>query len=83
MRLYLEQDSMKILVTGANGLVGRALCSTLEHSGHVVVRAVRLSTTPWEVPVGDLNEKTDWRMALSQGIDVVVHLAGQVPSADS
>ncbi len=74
---------MKILVTGANGLVGRALCSTLEHSGHVVVRAVRLSTTPWEVPVGDLNEKTDWRVALSQGIDAVVHLAAQVPLADS
>ncbi len=74
---------MKILVTGANGLVGRALCSVLDQGGEQVIRTVRASTTPWEVPVGGLNEKTDWRMALSQGIDVVVHLAGQVPSAES
>lgn len=74
---------MKALVTGANGLIGRALCSVLDQDGQQVVRAVRTSATPWELPVGDLNEKTDWRVALSQGIDVVVHLAGQVPSADS
>lgn len=74
---------MKILVTGANGLVGRALCSVLDQGGEQVIRTVRASTTLWEVPVGGLNEKTDWRMALSQGIDVVVHLAGQVPSAES
>ncbi len=48
-----------------------------------MIRSVRASTTPWEVPVGDLNEKTDWFIALSQGIDAVVHLAGQVPLADS
>jgi len=74
---------MKILVTGANGLVGRALCSVLDQDGAQVIRTVWASTTPWEVPVGDINEKTDWRVALSQGIDVVVHLAGQVPLADS
>ncbi len=74
---------MKILVTGANGLVGRALCSALDQDGAQVIRTVRASTAPWEVPVGNLNEKTDWRVALSQGIDVVVHLAGQVPLADS
>lgn len=74
---------MKVLVTGANGLVGRALCSILEQSGLQVIRAVRTSTTHWELPVGDLNEKTDWSVALTQGIDVVVHLAGQVPLAES
>lgn len=73
---------MKILVTGANGLVGRALCSILDQGGHQVIRAVRASTMPWEVPVGDLNEKTDWGEALSPGIESVVHLAGQVPLAD-
>lgn len=76
------EEPMKILVTGANGLVGRALCSVLDQDGVQVIRAVRVSTTPWEVPVGGVNEKTDWRMALSQGIDVVVHLAGQVPLAE-
>lgn len=70
-------------MTGANGLLGRALCSILEQSGHQVIRVVRVSKTPWEVPVGDLNEKTDWRVPLSQAIDAVVHLAAQVPLADS
>lgn len=74
---------MKILVTGSNGLVGRALCSVLDQDGAQVIRTVRASTTPWEMPVGNLNEKTDWRVALSHGIDVVVHLAGQVPLAES
>lgn len=74
---------MKALVTGANGLIGRALCSVLDQDGQQVVRAVRTSTTPWELPVGDLNEKTDWSVALTQGIDVVVHFAGQLPLAES
>ena len=73
---------MIILVTGANGLVGRALCYVLDQTEHQVVRAVRTSTTPWEVPVGDLNESTDWSEALGQNTDVVVHLAGQVLSTD-
>lgn len=74
---------MKVLVTGANGLVGRALCSILEQSSLQVIRAVRTSTKHCELPVGDLNERTDWSVALTQGIDVVVHLAGQVPLAES
>lgn len=73
---------MKILVTGANGLVGRALCSVLDQSEGQVVRAVRRSTAPWEVTVGDLNENTDWSEALGQNTDVVVHLAAQVPLTD-
>ncbi len=73
---------MKVLVTGANGLVGRALCSVLDQTEGQVVRAVRASTTPWEIPVGDLNKSTDWSEALGQNTDVVVHLAGQVPLTD-
>lgn len=73
---------MKVLVTGANGLVGRALCSVLDQTEGQVVRAVRASTTPWEVPVGDLNKSTDWSEALGQNTDVVVHLAGQVSLTD-
>ncbi|GAB4297700.1 MAG: NAD-dependent epimerase/dehydratase family protein [Thiohalomonadaceae bacterium] len=74
---------MKILVTGANGLVGRALCSVLEQTEHQVVRAVRTSTTPGEVPVGSLHKSTDWSEALGQNTNVVVHLAAQVPEIDS
>lgn len=74
---------MKVLVTGANGLVGRALCSVLDQTEHQIVQAVRISTTPWEVPVSDLNGSTDWSAALGQNTDVVVHLAAQVPEMDS
>ncbi len=73
---------MRILITGANGLVGKALCSVLDQTKHHIVRAVRTSTTPWEVPVGDLNEDSDWSEALGQDTDVVVHLAAKVPSMD-
>lgn len=71
---------MITLVTGANGLLGRALCSVLEHADHEVVRIVRTSTTPSEVSVGDVNERTQWGEVLSSGVDLVVHLAAQVPA---
>jgi nucleoside-diphosphate-sugar epimerase len=54
----------------------------LDQTGDEVVRAVRISTTPWEVPVGDLNESTDWSEVLGQNTDFVIHLAGQVPLID-
>ncbi len=54
----------------------------LDQTEGQVVRAVRASTTPWEIPVGDLNKNTDWSEALGQDTDVVVHLAGQVPLTD-
>ncbi len=73
---------MEIFVTGANGLLGRALCHVLDQAGHQVVRCVRTSISPWEVSVGDLNKSTDWSEALGQNTDVVVHLAGQVPLTD-
>lgn len=71
---------MKVLITGANGLVGRALCSVLDQAGHQLARAVRTSTTPWQVPVGDINEYTAWGPVLQAGVDEVVHLAAQVPA---
>lgn len=74
---------MKVLVSGANGFVGMALCSVLDQGEHQVVRVVRTSTTPWEVPVGDLNKSTDWGEALAQNTVVAVHLAAQVPEMDS
>lgn len=72
---------MKILVTGANGFVGRHLSSYLEGMGHIVGGAVRsLGSAPertTEVVVGDLSEATDWT-GLLQGFDVVIHLAARV-----
>lgn len=69
---------MTVLVTGSNGFLGKALCSVLEHTDHQFIRTVRSSTTPWAVSVGDINKHTQWGEVLGSGVDVVVHLAGQV-----
>ena len=73
-------DKPSILITGANGFVGKALCAELFRQGQAVRAAVRSATRPVEnietVAVGDVNGETDWTEALS-GIKVVVHLAGR------
>jgi nucleoside-diphosphate-sugar epimerase len=74
---------MKVLVTGANGLVGSALCDALDQSGAEVVRGVRSSTQPLETSLGDLSEYTNWEQVLTSDIDVVVHLAAHVPLLDA
>jgi nucleoside-diphosphate-sugar epimerase len=71
----------KILVTGANGFVGRQLCRTLRQEGFSVKAAIRQNlAAPAEdvhyVPVGDIGPDTDWTEAL-QGVGLVVHLAGR------
>lgn len=72
----------KILVTGANGFVGRFLCTALLDRGHEVRAAVRdndaiVASISELEPVGDINEDTDWREALV-GVDIVIHLAARV-----
>ena len=69
---------MKILVTGANGFVGRAVCAGLLGAGHVVRKALRSGTAAADaVMVGEIDERTDWAAALA-GAEVVVHLAARV-----
>jgi UDP-glucose 4-epimerase len=72
---------MHILVTGASGFVGRALCRELISRGHAVRAAVRQSAPPGEAPLGahqilvpDIAAEFD-RNALLAGVDAVVHLA--------
>ena len=69
----------KVLVTGAHGFIGRALCRHLSASGVAHVAAVR---TPGPddpgakfAVVGDL-AAADWDEALD-GVDSIVHLAGR------
>lgn len=66
-----------MLVTGSNGFVGRALCSTLRAGGASVRAAVRNGAADGQVNVGNLNGSTDWRAALA-GCEVVFHLAARV-----
>lgn len=70
----------RVLVTGANGFVGRALMSALRDGGldfRAAVRSADRRPPAAEfVAVGDLGPRTDWRNALA-GVDRVVHLAGR------
>lgn len=74
---------MKILVTGARGFVGQALCRHIRASGHELVAIVRQAGAENdEVALGSLDAQTDWRHALS-GVDSVVHLAGRAHAVDA
>jgi len=75
-------NDKRVLVTGANGFIGRNLCATLKEKGYFVRGAVRnnvsdVSGVDEYVQVGDINEFTDWQLALS-GMDLVIHLAARV-----
>lgn len=71
-------DGALVVVTGASGFIGSALCEALVRHGHRVRRAVRTPThaTSDEVALGDYGAGTDWRQALA-GADCVVHLAAR------
>ena len=73
---------MKILVTGASGLVGSALCCRLVRQGLTVLGAVR--TLPDKITAGvdyrivpDLGSETNWSEVLA-GVNVVVHCAARM-----
>jgi len=72
---------MKVLISGAAGFVGKALCAELLSQGQSVRAAVRSATRQVEnietVSVGEINVETDWKDALL-GIKVVIHLAARV-----
>jgi uncharacterized protein (TIGR01777 family) len=66
---------MKVVVTGASGLVGSALVASLESEGHDVIRLVRRAPAgarerQWD-PNGEPNP------SLVEGADAVVHLAAE------
>ena len=68
---------MNILVTGARGLIGRALVPFLASAGHRVIRLVRSKAgsgagdVAWDPTAGTLDR------AAFGGLDAVVHLAGE------
>ena len=67
---------MKILVTGANGFIGRALCADLSGQNLHLVPVVRYSSDVPNSIVLPSDDAVGWDQALN-GCDVVVHLAGQ------
>lgn len=72
---------MTILVTGANGFVGRAVCRTLIAAGLPVAAAARrraiLPTGLERRPIGDIGPETDWSIALAGSVEAIVHLAAR------
>ncbi len=71
----------RVLVTGATGFVGRALCQDLPRRGWQVSAAVRNQARLPEgcepLFVRDIGPNTDWTEAL-EGVDAVAHLAARV-----
>ena len=67
-----------ILVTGAAGFIGRALCGELVRHGHTVRGLTRGAASPIAGVVlraiGTIDPQTDWAPHL-EGVDIVVHLA--------
>lgn len=72
---------MRILITGANGFVGKALCTQALHNGFEVRAALRqaggVRSNVEPLVVGEINGETDWVNALHD-VEVVIHLAARV-----
>lgn len=71
----------KVLVTGANGFVGSALCAGLSARAIDVVPAVRRASDRRQRSTGDMSSETAWAGHLS-GCDTVIHLAARVHVMD-
>jgi len=69
------RHSLKVIVSGSTGLIGRSLIPFLTSGGHGVVRLVRRAPREgeiqWDPSVGRLDP------ARFEGADAVVHLAGE------
>ena len=69
------EDSMKILIAGASGMIGSAVAPYLANQGHEVARLVRRAPRTgevrWDPDLGTID------MAGLEGFDGVVHLASK------
>ena len=73
---------MKVLITGANGFIGRSLCASLNKKDYYVCACVRnhindIIGVDEYVEVGNIGPETDWSQALTE-VDIIIHLAARV-----
>ena len=68
---------MKVLISGASGLIGSALADSLSAGGHDVVRLVRTQQTARAGEIAWQPENRWIDAPRLEGIDAVVHLAGE------
>ena len=75
---------MRVVVTGANGFIGKPLCKLLAQRGHEVKSIVRDNPKKYQVAAGDITQMDNWSEFL-EGCNAVIHLAAlvheQKPSA--
>ena len=71
-----EGHSLKILISGASGLVGKSLASALQADGHSVARLVRPGGTRAAGDVGWDPHAATVDVASMEGFHAVVHLGG-------
>ena len=70
-----ERPRMRVVVSGASGLVGSTLCAMLTTGGHQVTRLVRRTPRDGEGQWDPIDGRLD--PAALEGADAVVHLAGE------
>ncbi len=77
-RRYVGQPRLRVGLTGAGGMIGASLASLLTGGGHQVIRLTRSKASdpsgegvPWDPEQGILES------AEVEGLDVLVHLAGE------
>jgi len=77
-RMSRSQDSLRVAISGASGMVGSALSAFLRTGGHEVVPLVRSDAqggVRWDPREGEIDA------GALEGVDAVIHLAG-APVAD-
>lgn len=72
---------MRVLITGATGLIGRSLCASLSDEGNTVIGLSRSPETARDVAATELQkwdpQSGQFPARALSGVDAIVHLAGE------
>ncbi len=75
--MFKKKSAMRILISGASGLVGKALLSFLKTCGHEVVRLVRRPQEVQEDAIFWDPDKGELALPSLEGFDAVINLSGE------